>query len=100
MSADGRIAHAPFWHDTFLFTVDVETGEKRQLTSHTQDNYGARFSPDGGTVAYHSTRTGDSEIWLHHLDGRPETQSHGRSELGPLPGVVPRWPTADLRLEP
>jgi Tol biopolymer transport system component len=74
LSADDRIAHAPFWHDAFLFTVDVETGEKRQLTSHTQDNYGARFSPDGQMVAYHSTRTGNSEIWLHHLDGRPETQ--------------------------
>jgi TolB protein len=74
VSADDRIAYAPYWHDTFLFTVDVETGEKRQLTSYTEDNYGARFSPDGGTVAYHSTRTGDSEIWLHHLDGRPETR--------------------------
>ncbi len=74
VSADDRIAYAPYWHDTFLFSVDVETGERLQLTSHTQDNYGARFSPDGGTVAYHSTRTGDSEIWLHHLDVRPETQ--------------------------
>ena len=25
-------------------------------------------------MAYHSTRTGNSEIWLHHLDGRPETR--------------------------
>ncbi len=74
VSADDRIAYVPFWHDTFLFAVDVETGEKRQLTSHTQHNYGARFSPDGQSVAYHSTRTGNSEIWLHHLDGRPETR--------------------------
>jgi len=74
VSADDRIAYAPYWHDTFLFTVDVDTGEKSQLTSYTEDNYGARFSPDGGTVAYHSTRTEDSEIWLHHLDGRPETR--------------------------
>jgi Tol biopolymer transport system component len=56
-----------------LFAVDVETGEKRQLTSHTQHNYGARFSPNGRSVAYQSTRTGNSEIWLHNLDGRPET---------------------------
>jgi serine/threonine protein kinase/WD40 repeat protein len=74
VSSDDRIAYSPFWHDTFLFTVDVETGEHRQLTSHTKDNYGARFSPDGETVAYHSTRTGNSEIWLCHLNGRPETQ--------------------------
>jgi len=74
VSADDRIAYTPYSHDTYLFTVDLDTGEKNQLTSHTADNYGARFSPDGGAVAYHSTRTGDSEIWLHHLDGRLETR--------------------------
>jgi len=74
VSADNRVAYVPFWHDTFLFTVDVGSGERRQLNSHSQDNYGARFSPDGRSVAYHSTRTGNSEIWLYHLDSRPETQ--------------------------
>jgi serine/threonine protein kinase len=74
VSANNRIAYAPFWHDTFLYVVDLETGERRQLTSHTADNYGARFSPDGRTIAYHSTRDGDSEIWLYHLNGDPETQ--------------------------
>jgi len=74
VSADNRIAYTPFWHDTFLFAVDVGSGERRQLTSHTQHNFGARFSPDGQSVAYHSTRTGNSEIWVHYLDGRPETR--------------------------
>jgi Tol biopolymer transport system component len=74
ISANNRLAYTPFWHDTFLFVVDVTTGERRQLTSHGQDNFGARFSPNDRTVAYHSTRTGNSEIWLHHLDGRPETR--------------------------
>jgi Tol biopolymer transport system component len=74
VSADDRIAYEPFWHDTFLFTVDVLSGQRQQITFHTQDNQGARFSPDSQSVAYHSTRTGDSEIWLHHLDGRPETR--------------------------
>jgi len=74
VSADNRVAYVPFWHDTFLFAVDVTSGERRQLTSHTKDNLGARFSPDSQTVAYHSTRTGTSEIWLHHVDGRAETR--------------------------
>jgi len=74
VSADNRVAYVPFWHDTFLFSVDVESGVRRQLNSHSQDNFGARFSPDGRSVAYHSTRTGNSEIWLCYLDGRPETQ--------------------------
>jgi serine/threonine protein kinase len=74
VSADNRVAYVPFWHDTFLFEVDVATGERRQLTSHTADNYGARYSPDGASVLYHSTRTGNSEIWLHGLEGSSEMQ--------------------------
>jgi len=74
VSLDDRIIYSAFWHDTFLFAVDVETGEQKQITSHNEDNFGARFSADGRSVAYHSTRTGNSEIWLHHLDGRPETR--------------------------
>ncbi len=74
VSANNRVAYAPTWHDTFLFEVDVTTGERRQLTSHGGHNFGASFSPGGRTVAYHSTRTGNMEIWLHHLDGRPETR--------------------------
>jgi TolB protein len=74
VSADNRVAYVPFWHDTFLFEVDVATGERRQLTSHTADNYGARYSPDGSSVLYHSTRTGNSEIWLHGLENSSEMQ--------------------------
>jgi len=74
LSPTNRLFYVPFWHDTFLFTVDVTTGDRRQLTLHTKDNYGARFSPDGRTIAYHSTREGNSEIFLHHLDGSPETR--------------------------
>jgi Tol biopolymer transport system component len=74
VSPSNRLVYVPFWHDTFLFSVDVTTGERRQLTLHTKSNYAARFSPDGRTIAYHSTREGDSEIFLHHLDGSPETR--------------------------
>jgi Tol biopolymer transport system component len=74
LSATDRIVYVPWWHDTFLFEVDVTTGERHQLTSHTKENYGARFSPDGRTIAYHSTRTGECEIFLHYTDGTPETQ--------------------------
>jgi Tol biopolymer transport system component len=74
VSADNRVAYVPFWHDTFLYSVDVASGERRQLNAHSQSNYGARFAPDGRSVVYHSTRTGNSEIWVCYLDGRPETQ--------------------------
>jgi Tol biopolymer transport system component len=87
VSAADRIAYQPFWHDTFLFVVDVATGERRQLTDHTHNNFGARFSPDARSVAYHSTRTGNSEVWLHHLDGRPETRITDNSDWD----VYPDW---------
>jgi len=74
VSADNRVAYVPFWHDTFLYSVDVASGERRQLNAHSQSNYGARFAPDGRSVVYHSTRTGNSEIWVCYLDGRAETQ--------------------------
>jgi serine/threonine protein kinase len=74
VSTDNRVAYVPFWHDAFLYSVDVESGERRQLTSHTAANYGARYSPDGKSVLYHSTRTGNSEIWLHGLEGSSEMQ--------------------------
>ena len=74
VSTDNRVAYVPFWHDTFLFSVDVASGDARQINSNSKDNFGARFAPDGRAVAYHSTRTGNSEIWVCYLDGRPETQ--------------------------
>jgi serine/threonine protein kinase len=75
VSAEDRLVYSwgPY-HDTFLYVVDVESGEREQLTSHSLNNGGARFSPDGQTIAYASDRTGDEEIWLHHVDGRPETR--------------------------
>ncbi|MDH3285538.1 MAG: serine/threonine-protein kinase, partial [Acidobacteriota bacterium] len=74
VSPDDRLIYATFRHDQFLFRADVGTGERTQLTSHAFDNRDARVSPDGRTIAYTSDRTGNDEIWLHHLDGRPETR--------------------------
>jgi Tol biopolymer transport system component len=74
VSAEDRLVYE--WgpiHDTFLYVVDVESGEREQLTSHSMNNGGARFSPDGRSIAYASDRTADTEIWLYHVDGRPET---------------------------
>jgi len=76
-------------HDTFLYVVDVESGKREQLTSHSHNNGGARFSPDGQSIAYASDRTADQEIWLFHVDGRPETpftqspESDGNPEWSP-----------------
>jgi serine/threonine protein kinase len=94
VSADNRIAYGSFSHDTLLYVANLETGEHRQITSHTADNFGPRFSTDGKKVAYHSTRTGNSEIWLHGLDGGPEV----RFTDHPGWDLYPDWSPDDERL--
>jgi Tol biopolymer transport system component len=74
VSTTGRIAYNAFWHDTFLFVVDVATGERRQLTWHTHGNYGGCFSPDGTTIVYTSSRAGSFDVYLLPLDGGPESR--------------------------
>jgi len=93
VSGTNRIAFQTFWHTTFLYRVDVASGDQRQLTSHTGDNFGARFSPDGETIAYGSTRTGNGEIYLHPLDGGPETRLTDRGT-----GDSPDWSPDGKRL--
>jgi Tol biopolymer transport system component len=86
VSGTNRIAFQTFWHTTFLYRIDVATGDQRQLTSHTGDNLWPRFSPDGETIAYASTRTGEREIYLHPLDGGRETRLTDRGS-----GNLPDW---------
>ena len=54
--------------------IFLQPGERRQLTSHTFLNAIPTFSPDGRTLAYASSRTGDVEVWLHDLDSGDETR--------------------------
>ncbi len=74
MARDGRILYETFSHQTDLFTQNLDGTEEERLTSHTHDNFGARFSPDGRRVAYSSTRTGNAKIWLLDLESRIERQ--------------------------
>jgi Tol biopolymer transport system component len=74
VSADDRIVYSSFWHDQLFYIVDVKTGVREQITSHSGGNGYPRFSPDGLALVYESSRTGNAEIWLRYFDGRPETQ--------------------------
>jgi serine/threonine protein kinase len=64
VARDGRILFSTFSHQTDLYLQDVDGSSAERLTFHTQDNFGARLSPDGTRVVYASSRTGDGEIWL------------------------------------
>jgi len=56
------------------------------ISSTRMDNI-AQFSPDGRRVAFQSTRSGDSEIWLADPDGSNAVQL---TSLGALT-MAPRW---------
>ena len=87
VSPDGRLAIQPFWHDTFLWSLDMETRQHVELTTHVGDNFGGRFSPDGEFIAYHSNRLGDTDVWRIDVETGAETNltSH------PGPDCFPDW---------
>ncbi len=52
-----------------LYLIPFEGGEpKRLTTSNASDNH-PRWSPDGKTIAFVSTRGGSAQVWLLPLDG-------------------------------
>jgi dipeptidyl aminopeptidase/acylaminoacyl peptidase len=54
---------------TDLHLLDVESGNVRRLTFSDSTNSAPAISPDGATVAFMSTRTEKSQLWLLPLDG-------------------------------
>jgi dipeptidyl aminopeptidase/acylaminoacyl peptidase len=54
--------------DVWLVLADG-SGPPRPLTRHEKGDSAPRFSPDGRTLAFLSTRSGSSQIWLLALDG-------------------------------
>lgn len=51
-----------------LFVLDLESGERRQLTTGGSNGNG-RWSPDGKQVAFVSSRSGSAQIWVMAVDG-------------------------------
>ena len=87
VSRSGNVLYNTTSHQTDLYLRDLGTGEERRLTSHTQDNFGAQFSPDGKRIAYMSSRTGDGEIWVLDL----ETGDELRPAPHPKEDRSPTW---------
>src|SRR5262245_56450930 len=52
-----------------LWLVPVDGGEPRRLTTAEAIDDHPRFSPDGKTIAFTSTRGGSSQVWLIAIDG-------------------------------
>src|SRR3954469_2900678 len=52
-----------------LWLVPTSAGEPRRLTTSTGADSHPRWSPDGKTIAFTSTRSGSSQVWLLPIDG-------------------------------
>jgi Tol biopolymer transport system component len=90
VSADGkRVVYAvsgSYREETWK--VDLRNGSAGVLLSSTHSDLNPDYSPDGRYIAFHSTRTGASEIWIANRDG-----SHARrlTTTGARTTATPRW---------
>ena len=57
-----------------IWSVDVRTNQRRQLTSDRAEDYQPTVSPNGKTVAFVSTRSGVPSIWSMSMDGSHQRQ--------------------------
>jgi Tol biopolymer transport system component/predicted Ser/Thr protein kinase len=82
---NGQLIYAPFSHQVDLEAANVAGGEEERLTFNTADNFGARVSPDGKSIVYHSNRGGNLELWLLDRKTGAERQltNHPGSDLLP-----------------
>jgi dipeptidyl aminopeptidase/acylaminoacyl peptidase len=52
-----------------VWLADLASGENRQITHGTGSDFAPRFSPDGGSVAFISTREDGAHVWVLPLGG-------------------------------
>jgi Tol biopolymer transport system component/imidazolonepropionase-like amidohydrolase len=67
VSPDGKTVVFDMLGD--LYTMSIDGGEGKALTSDMAWNFQPRFSPDGKTLAFISDRKGGDNIWLMDVDG-------------------------------
>jgi dipeptidyl aminopeptidase/acylaminoacyl peptidase len=61
-------------NSTDLWLSPIDGGPARQLTTHPGSDRNPVWSPDGKTIAFESSRSGQGQIWLLSLDGGEPTQ--------------------------
>ncbi|MBQ7072125.1 MAG: PD40 domain-containing protein [Bacteroidales bacterium] len=82
-----------------LYTVSINGGEAKRITSHIGYEMFARYSPDGKTLAFTGEYDGNREVYLMPaIGGQPErityTSTNSRDELGDRMGpnnIVMTW---------
>jgi eukaryotic-like serine/threonine-protein kinase len=94
--AGWKLAYTQFFLDANIWRVDPSGREAPvKVISSTQYDSSPQYSPDGGRVAFRSTRSGSNEIWVSDADGRTPVQLTRFG--GPLTGC-PRWSPDGMRI--
>jgi sugar lactone lactonase YvrE len=57
-----------------IYTISVDGGEEKRLTTATGLDDGPDYSPDGQYIYFNSERTGRMQIWRMKTDGSEQTQ--------------------------
>ena len=75
-----------------LYLIPVSGGEPKRLTTSSGPDNHPRWSPDGKTISFVSTRSGSSQVWLLPIDGGEARQMTKR----PVDVSEPIWsPTGE-----
>ena len=82
-----------------LYTVSINGGEARRITSHIGYEMFARYSPDGKTIAFTGEYDGNREVYtMPAIGGEPQrvtyTSTNARDDLGDRMGpnnIVMTW---------
>ena len=72
-SVNGKYVWAVF-PDFDIFVADLAGNVKRQLTNSPGYDAEPTVSPDGKTIVFTSTRSGDLELWTMNIDGSNKKQ--------------------------
>ncbi|MBB5350617.1 tricorn protease [Haloferula luteola] len=97
VSPDGRKV-AFEWRDD-IWSCSIDGGRATRITAHpARDSY-PRFSPDGKTLYFCSTRSGTLQLYSMPVEGGPATQHSFHSEGGTLETISPDGNTALIRGE-
>jgi TolB protein len=75
-SPDGKTLAYPGLRngDFDIYTISVDGGEEKRLTTAVGLDDGSEYTPDGKWIYFNSVRTGKMQIWRMHPDGSSQEQ--------------------------